>query len=101
MHIVKINDWFIMNNDNIDIEWRQLNMINLEYDHDNDLEDDFDITTSEWNRLNMVSFDTLDPHFNLIPELHNEALRKISKMRTNRIDGWPIEIVLFELKTCP
>merc|ERR1712081_63283 len=92
MHNVKLNDWFTMNNDNIDIEWRQLNMINLEYDHDNDLEIDSDITTLEWNRLNMVSFDTLDPHFNLIPEQHNEALRNIDKMRINSIDSWLIPI---------
>merc|ERR1712081_6027 len=92
LHIVKINDWFTMNNDNIDIEWRRLNMINLEYDHDNDLEIDSDITTFEWNRLNMVSFDTLDPHLNLIPEQHNEALRKIDRMRINSIDSWLIPI---------
>merc|ERR1711954_607890 len=92
MHNVKLNDWFTMNNDNIDIGWRRLNMINLEYDHDIDLdlENDSDTTTFEWNRLNMVYFDTLDPHSNLVPELHNEALRKISRMRTNRIDGWLI-----------
>merc|ERR1711954_499044 len=90
MHNVKINDWFTMNNDNIDIEWRQLNMINLEYDHDNDLEDDSDITTSEWNRLNMIYLDTLDPYLDLIPEQHNDALRKIDRMRIDRIDGWLI-----------
>ena len=90
MHNVKLNDWFTMNNDNIDIEWRRLNMINLEYNHDNDLQIDSDITTLEWNRLNMISSDTLDPHFNLIPEQHNEALRKIDRMRIDCIDGWLI-----------
>merc|ERR1711954_46929 len=50
MHIVKINDWFTMNNDNIDIEWIRLNMINIDIDHDNDLEYDTDIANSEWNR---------------------------------------------------
>merc|ERR1711954_456337 len=70
MHNVKINDWFTMNNDNNDIEWRRLNMINLEYDHDNDLEEDSDITTLEWNRLNMIMIypDTIDPYLNQIPE---------------------------------
>ena len=28
MHNVKLNDWLTMNDDNIDIEWRRLNMIN-------------------------------------------------------------------------
>ena len=51
MHNVKINDWFTMNNDNIDIEWRHLNMINLDNDLDNNLDDDNMDTdiTSEWN----------------------------------------------------
>merc|ERR1711954_554075 len=56
MHNVKINDWFTMNNDNIDIEWRHLNMINL------------------------------DPNSNQSPEHHINALRKIDKKHDARID---------------
>ena len=31
---VKINDWFVMNDNNVDIEWRCLNMIKLHDDDD-------------------------------------------------------------------
>ena len=77
-----------MNNDNIDIDWRLLNMINLDYDLDNDLDDDIFITTAEWNRLNMIYLDTRDPYLNLSPEHHNDALRNVSKMRNTCIDCW-------------
>ena len=53
MHNVKINDWFTMDNDNVEIEWRRLNMINLDFALNIDLEDKIGSTTSEWNRLNM------------------------------------------------
>merc|ERR1711954_439627 len=77
-----------MNNDNISIEWRRLNMINLDYNHDKDLDTNHDITALEWNRLNLISIDALDPHFDLTPEPHDVALRKIGIMRIGRIDDW-------------
>merc|ERR1711954_638667 len=77
LHTVKLNDWYTMNNDNISIEWRRLNMINLAYSHDNDLETNHDITALERNRLNLISTDALDPQLDMAPEPHDVALRKI------------------------
>merc|ERR1712081_97561 len=88
MHIVKINDWFTMSNDNLSIEWRQLNMINLDYNHDNDLETNNDMTSLEWNRLTLISDDALDPNLDMNPEPHDVALKKIDFMRISRIDNW-------------
>ena len=34
MHNVKINDWFVIDNNNVDIEWRRFNMIKLHDDDD-------------------------------------------------------------------
>merc|ERR1711954_8020 len=88
LHTVKLNDWYTMNNDNISIEWRQLNMINLDYNHDKDLETNHDMTSLEWNRLNLISADALDPDLDMTPEPHSVTLRKIGFMQTSRIDNW-------------
>ena len=71
MHNVRIYDWFVMNSDNIDFEWRCLNMINLDMKDDdiapkraqssNTLTMDTDNIDMEWKRLNKINFDS-DTH---------------------------------------
>ena len=91
----RISDWLIMDNDNMDMEWKCLNRINLDIDNHgtNDDNIDYDNMDMELKRLNRINLDR-DIHCtdndNVWSQHHRDALKNIGLMCESHISEWLI-----------